>query len=67
VNCASASYGAATKNSAMIAANNVVARDENLTRANWEWFGKNGSFMSLVSAGVVCFLEMGGVTPAPRN
>jgi hypothetical protein len=57
----------ATKKSAVIAARKADARDENFTRASWEWFGKNGSFMSLVSAGVVCFLEMGGVTPAPRN
>jgi hypothetical protein len=33
----------------------VVARDENFTRASWDWFGKNGSFMS--SAGVNCVLK----------
>jgi hypothetical protein len=58
---------APTKNNAVIAAKNVVARDENLTRASREWFGKIGSFMSWASAGVICFLEMGGVTPALRN
>jgi hypothetical protein len=36
----------------MIAANNADTRNENLTRANWGWFGRNGSFMALVSAGV---------------
>jgi hypothetical protein len=53
--------------SATIAASKADARDENFTRASWEWFGKNGSFMSWASAGVICFLEMGGVTPALRN